>query len=72
MAPLASPSCTPAVLESPLLTMSRRGRGTARARLDVTAGNISTPADEADVRIKAMASDVFEQHERHAGLHRAS
>ena len=58
VAPLDSPSCTPAVLESPLLTISSAGGGTARARLDVIPGNVSTPADEADVRITATASDV--------------
>jgi glucose/arabinose dehydrogenase/PKD repeat protein len=59
VAPLDSPSCTPAVLESPLLTTSTVGRGNSRARLDVMPGIVSTETDEADVRIRAMAADVL-------------
>ena len=58
VAPLAQPSCTPAPQESPLLTTSTTGKGVAFARLDVIPGNVTTAADEADLRIAASATDV--------------
>jgi serine protease AprX len=59
--PLDSPSCTPPVLESTLLTTSKIGRGGGFARLDVIAGDPSTADDEADVRIFALATNVQNQ-----------
>jgi hypothetical protein len=60
VAPLDEQSCTSPQLESSLLTTSRNGRGTGSARLDVQVGNPATPADEADVRIEASATDVID------------
>ncbi len=56
--PLAYQSCTPPVLKSPLLTTSAIGSGSGSVRLNVIAGNPSTPADEADVSISGSATDV--------------
>jgi hypothetical protein len=56
--PLDSPSCDPATLESPLLTMGTAGLGGGFARFDAIAGNPSTTADEADFNIAATATDV--------------
>jgi hypothetical protein len=58
VAPLALDSCSPPDLASSLLTTSDKGHGLGSARLDVTVGNPSTPADEADFRISASVSDV--------------
>jgi hypothetical protein len=58
VAPLDSPSCNPPTLRSSLLTTSTIGRGGAFARLDVLPGNPGTPADEADINIAALATDV--------------
>ena len=58
VAPLDRPSCSPPALQSSLLTMAAQGRGTGFARFDVMPGDPGTPADEADVRIGASASDV--------------
>jgi len=57
-APLNGPSCTPPSLQSPLLTISPSGRGVGFARFDVVNGDPATPADEADLRIRATATDV--------------
>ncbi len=56
--PLNAASCTPAGLQSSLLTTSTTGRGQASARLDVIVGNPSTAADEADFNIGFSATDV--------------
>ena len=58
VAPLALGSCTPPAQQSPLLTMSSNGQGTASARMNVIAGNTSTPEDEADIAISASVDDV--------------
>jgi uncharacterized repeat protein (TIGR01451 family) len=58
VAPLSSPSCTPPRLTSPLLTTSSIGSGGAFARYDVIPGNPATPANEADINIVALATDV--------------
>jgi hypothetical protein len=57
-APLSQPSCKPPVQESSLLTTSRIGQGGGFARLDVLPGNPSTSADDADVNIFALVTDV--------------
>jgi Tol biopolymer transport system component len=63
--PLGFPSCAPPQLTSSYLTV---GTGDSNARpalmqssirLDVLPGNPATPADEADVRIDASLTDVF-------------
>jgi serine protease AprX len=59
IAPLNSPSCTPVSPESSLLTTSSSGRGSGLVRLDVVVGNPATAADEADVGIRASATDVI-------------
>jgi acid phosphatase type 7 len=56
--PLSQPSCTAPALESNLLTLSNTGAGSGAARLDVSAGNPATLADEADVQVMASAGDV--------------
>ncbi len=56
--PLFYESCTPPVLESPLLTTSVVGAGSGSVRLSVIVGNPSTSADEADVSISGSATDV--------------
>ena len=57
--PLALPSCTPVVLQSSLLTMSRTGtRERATSASSALPGNPSTAADEADLHIEASATDV--------------
>jgi hypothetical protein len=56
--PLTAGSCAPPVQESSLLTQSSLGRGQAWARLEVRNGDPGTPADEADVAISALVSDV--------------
>ncbi len=58
VSPLSQSSCSPPVLESPLLTTSLSGRMQASARLDVAVGNPATPADEADYHVRASATDV--------------
>jgi hypothetical protein len=58
VAPLSRPSCNPPVQQSSLLTMSGLGKGGAFARLDVLPGNPLTSADEADINIFALATDV--------------
>ena len=57
-APLADPSCTSPALRSPLLTTSSIGKGSAFARYRTIAGDPSTTADEADLEISAVATDV--------------
>jgi hypothetical protein len=56
--PLSFPSCDPVTLASSLLTTSTVGRGGGFARFDVIAGDLSTPQDEADVNLAALATDV--------------
>jgi hypothetical protein len=56
--PLDSPSCTPAPLESALLTTSTLGKGAGVARLDTVLGNPATPEDEADIRIILSTTDI--------------
>jgi hypothetical protein len=58
--PLAAGSCTPPRLESPLLTTSKVGRGGGLVRFDVIHDDSSTPADETDVSIRAIATDVLQ------------
>jgi hypothetical protein len=63
-APLAFGSCNPPRLESRYLTVGtpdangQPADSTGSVRLDVVAGDPSTPADEADVRVGARISDV--------------
>jgi hypothetical protein len=63
-APLASGSCNPPRQNSPHLTVGtpdangQPADSTGSVRLDVAAGNPSTPADEADVRVGAKITDV--------------
>jgi ABC-type phosphate transport system substrate-binding protein len=64
-APLAFPSCNPPVQSSGQLTVGTPdANGTSAAnsvgfaRFDVIAGNPSTPADEADVKLTTSISDV--------------
>ncbi len=59
ISPLNSPSCSPPVESSQVLTTASTGRQSASARYDVLVGNPSTPADEANVRIVASATDVI-------------
>ena len=56
--PLDSPSCTPATLESALVTTSSTGKGAGTARLDALVGNPATPEDEADIRILLTTTDI--------------
>ena len=56
--PLDRPSCTSPTLESSELAMGSTGAGQGSARIDAIPGNAATPADEADMRIIASASDV--------------
>jgi hypothetical protein len=58
VAPLDEPSCTPPSLSSQVLTTSSVGRQIASARLDAVQGNPATPADEADFKIRAAATDL--------------
>jgi hypothetical protein len=58
VAPLALDSCSPPALESAELTMSDIGNGSGQFRYDVQKGNPGTAADEADVSMSAVASDV--------------
>ena len=44
---------------SSLLTTSSTGEGSGRVRLDTVVGNPATPADEADLRISASATNVL-------------
>jgi uncharacterized protein len=57
--PLSAASCTPAALESSLLTTSSTGKGSGFLRLDAVVGDPGTPADEADLGIIASTSDVL-------------
>jgi hypothetical protein len=62
--PLASGSCDPPRQASPYLTVGtpdangQPADSTGSVRLDVVAGNPSTPADEADVPVGAKITDV--------------
>jgi Tol biopolymer transport system component/photosystem II stability/assembly factor-like uncharacterized protein len=56
--PLNYDSCNPPVLESSVLKTSSVGKGGAFARLDVIPGNLSTFADEADIVLSAVMTDV--------------
>jgi dipeptidyl aminopeptidase/acylaminoacyl peptidase len=58
VSPLALDSCSPPTPRSLVLTTSPNGAGSGFARLTTIPGVISTPADEADVRIEANVSDV--------------
>jgi hypothetical protein len=58
VAPLGQDSCSPAAEDSTVLTTATTGRQTGSARFDVLNGNPGTPADEADVRIRASVTDV--------------
>jgi WD40-like Beta Propeller Repeat len=55
VAPLDLPSCTPQQQQSSVLTTFG---ASAYARLATVIGNASTPADEADVAISVLATDV--------------
>lgn len=57
--PLANPSCAPPARTSSLLTTSSIGVGSGRVRLNTVLGNPATPADEADFRITASATNVL-------------
>ncbi len=57
--PLAEPSCSPPVLQSPRLTTSSVGRGLGSVILSTIVGNPSTPADEANVSIQVSLTDVL-------------
>jgi hypothetical protein len=63
-APLASPSCNPPAQSSPNVTVGspdangKPANSSASARLDVIAGNASTTADEADVKVTLNVTDV--------------
>jgi hypothetical protein len=59
VAPLASPACSPPAQQSGELTNSTIGRGSGFARLRAILGNPATPANEADVRIEAVVTDVL-------------
>jgi hypothetical protein len=61
VAPLSQPSCSPAQRDSSIVTTSTQGRGQAFARFDVLPGNPNTSADEADLKISAIASDMVAQ-----------
>ena len=62
--PLASPSCTPPVQASSFLTVGRPDSNGAATQatgslvLEAVLGNPATPADEADIRLAASATDV--------------
>jgi len=62
--PLAVPSCNPPTQASDFLTVGtldangQQAQGVASLRLDAIQGDISTPADEADMRLRATATDV--------------
>ncbi len=56
--PLDGGSCSPPAQSSTLLTTSTIGRGSGYALLRVQNGDPGTPADEADVTIQAVLSDV--------------
>jgi hypothetical protein len=56
--PLSLPSCDPPQTESSELTTSTQGFGSGDARYIAVPGDPSTAADEADVRVTALASDV--------------
>ena len=56
--PLDSPSCTPATLESSLLTTSSQGRGAGILRMEAVLGNPATPEDEADIRVLLSTTDI--------------
>ena len=58
--PLNSPSCTPATLDSSLLTTSTIGKGVGSVLFKSQVGNPGTPADEADLSISASMTDVRE------------
>jgi Tol biopolymer transport system component len=58
VAPLAQPSCAPPAQESALLTSSSIGRGAGYVRLAAITGDLSTPADDADMAIAFEATDV--------------
>jgi hypothetical protein len=63
-APLAHPSCAPPVQQSPTLTVGTPdangslANSTGALRLDVNAGDPSTPTDEADVGVSISLTDV--------------
>ena len=56
--PLSSGSCAPPARQSALLTTSTTGLGAGSAQLAVLPGNVGTDADEADVELRASATDV--------------
>lgn len=56
--PLNNPSCTPAPLESTVLTMSNTGVANGSVRYDALPGNAQTTQDEADLRITGSVTDV--------------
>jgi len=63
-APLSFPSCAPPIQASSFLTVGTPDANGATAnaiasiRFDTIVGDPATPADEADVRLRASASDV--------------
>ena len=56
--PLQLSSCAPPREESSVLTTSTVGKGFGWLRLRAVAGNPSTPEDEADIAVDALATDV--------------
>jgi hypothetical protein len=58
IAPLNSPSCTPAALDSTVLTTGNAGAGNGNMRFDAVPGITSTQADEADLKIAGTLADV--------------
>lgn len=56
--PLAEGSCEPPAQVSSLLTTSRIGQGQGRVTINSVLGNVATPADEADFKIRSQLSDV--------------
>jgi hypothetical protein len=58
--PLDLDSCSPPLQASNTLTLSNQGKGQGSARFDVIVGDPGTPGDQADVAVRASATDVRE------------
>ena len=56
--PLSGASCSGPTLQSSLLTTGTAGKGQGVGRLETVAGDPGTPADDADLRVVASATDV--------------
>jgi TolB protein len=59
VAPLSLPACSSTSQVSDLLTTSSTGRGSGHVLLRAALGNPSTPEDEADILMRAQATDVI-------------